>query len=187
MFKLKTKGFTLIELLVVIAIIAILAILIIVGLNASRSRARDSRRKQDLRSVQTGLAIYYDNEDMYPFAYLGEEIWQYSNHDGKYGLEDVAKEMDFQSGVLPHDPFHINSPGTCNNLPSPYSYKSCDYGYRIGFDISWNELTDGYVLGARLESGDKPPGEGATKCDDASVYNYCISDYVEGMILRPVY
>lgn len=62
----KRKGFTLIELLVVIAIIGILAAMILVAVSGARAKARDSRRKSDLRSFKSALAQYFTDNDAYP-------------------------------------------------------------------------------------------------------------------------
>ena len=58
--KCVQKGFTLIELLVVIAIIGLLTSIVLVSMQGSRTKARDSRRIQDLDQIRTALNLYYD-------------------------------------------------------------------------------------------------------------------------------
>src|SRR6266850_8310883 len=60
------SGFTLIELLVVIAIIGILSAIGLVSLGTAREKARDSKRQNDLASVRTALALYFDDSNSYP-------------------------------------------------------------------------------------------------------------------------
>jgi type II secretion system protein G len=62
----KKRGFTLIELLVVIAIIGTLATIVMVSLNTARSKARDTRRAADLKSIALALEMYYDAVGSYP-------------------------------------------------------------------------------------------------------------------------
>jgi general secretion pathway protein G len=52
------KGFTLIELLVVIMIIGILASFLMANYVGIRERARDAKRKADLRQLQTAFELY---------------------------------------------------------------------------------------------------------------------------------
>jgi prepilin-type N-terminal cleavage/methylation domain-containing protein len=71
--KLK-KGFTLIELLVVISIIGILATIVAANLNSARARARDLKRKQELRELQSSLQLYYNTYQAFPTAASGRYI-----------------------------------------------------------------------------------------------------------------
>lgn len=65
-YKKDQKGFSLIELLVVIAIIGILTTLITSNLSQAQQRARDGRRKSDLRVIAQGLEMYYSQNNTYP-------------------------------------------------------------------------------------------------------------------------
>jgi len=62
----KKTGFTLIELLVVIAIIGLLASIVMVSLNSARTKARDTKRKAELKQIATALEMYYDAYGRYP-------------------------------------------------------------------------------------------------------------------------
>lgn len=62
----KQKGFTLLELLIVVVIIGILLLLVMPNLVSGPARARDSRRKADLSSIQRGLEQYYNDNSNYP-------------------------------------------------------------------------------------------------------------------------
>jgi len=69
--KSKTgAGFTLVEILVVIGILGILATALIVIINPTLQiqRSRDSRRKADLKQIQTGLELYRADIGSYPAA-----------------------------------------------------------------------------------------------------------------------
>lgn len=61
----KQKGFTLIELLVVISIIGLLSTLAVVSLGNARTKARDAKRKSDIKQVSTALELYNANNGGY--------------------------------------------------------------------------------------------------------------------------
>ncbi|MFZ5845374.1 MAG: prepilin-type N-terminal cleavage/methylation domain-containing protein [Patescibacteria group bacterium] len=67
-FKVQSwRGFTLMELLIVIAIIGILIAVGTVSYSSAQKKSRDSRRMQDLKSVQNAWEQYYaDNSGNYP-------------------------------------------------------------------------------------------------------------------------
>jgi len=64
--KKNANAFTLVELLVVVSIIGVLTTLVAANLNSARERARDAQRKSDLRSIQTALRLYYNDNGEYP-------------------------------------------------------------------------------------------------------------------------
>lgn len=54
----ESNGFTLIELLIAISIVAVISAVGLVSFSTSQEKARDARRKQDLRSIKTALELY---------------------------------------------------------------------------------------------------------------------------------
>lgn len=64
--KIYKKAFTLIEMLIVIVIIGILASALIPRLQAVQARARDSKRKVDLRTIYNANEIYFLDVGKYP-------------------------------------------------------------------------------------------------------------------------
>src|SRR3989344_4587905 len=57
----SSGGFSLIELLIVITIIGVLSSIVLSSLSNSRSRAYDSKIKQQLNSFRTAAELYYDS------------------------------------------------------------------------------------------------------------------------------
>jgi prepilin-type N-terminal cleavage/methylation domain-containing protein len=55
------RGFTLIELLVVIAIIGLLSTVIAAPINEARKKGRDAKKIADLRSINTAIQLYADD------------------------------------------------------------------------------------------------------------------------------
>ena len=124
--KTKTRGFTLIELLVVIAIIGLLASVVMASLNSARAKARDARRRADLRQVATALEMYYDTNNAYPST---GGVW-YGNCGsyGSYGTSGASGYIPNLAptymSVLPLDPKY-NGSGGC------YLYNSNGTDYKL--------------------------------------------------------
>ncbi len=60
------RAFTLIELLIVVAIIAILAAIAVPNFLEAQVRAKVSRCKADMRTLATGLEVYFVDNNQYP-------------------------------------------------------------------------------------------------------------------------
>ncbi|HBP50947.1 MAG: General secretion pathway protein G [Candidatus Shapirobacteria bacterium GW2011_GWE1_38_10] len=63
------KAFTLFELLVSISIIGILVAVASTSYSGAQKKARDSRRMEDLNSIQKALELYYSTNPTSPFTY----------------------------------------------------------------------------------------------------------------------
>jgi len=103
----KQRAFTLIELLVVIAIIGILASLVIVSLSGARSKATDTKYKNNLRTLTGALEQYsldQSNPSDYPAnavagtdeavtaANLGTELNSYLGQAGSSAAWDFSSQ-----------------------------------------------------------------------------------------------
>ncbi|MBP9669996.1 type II secretion system protein [Candidatus Woesebacteria bacterium] len=124
-------GFTLIELLIVIAIVGILTALITTNLQGARSRARDVRRKSDLRSIEQALRLYYNDAKGYPLSDSSYEIIGCDGSTCSWGDAFQSTNSVYMSS-LPIDPSSSNS-SVIN-----YKYLSTD--------------SDEYLLVATLEN-----------------------------------
>ncbi len=111
--KKSHRGFTLIELLIVIAIIAILTGLLFSNFSGARERARDTRRKSDLKQMQTALQLYNNDFNTFPLAGNGATI----AGCGASGTSTCAWGSSFSAGsptavymgALPQDPVNSGS------------------------------------------------------------------------------
>ena len=63
--KKNQKGFTLIELLVVIAIIGILSSVVLVGVNSTRTKAKDARMINNMTQIRNEGEMFYDTNSTY--------------------------------------------------------------------------------------------------------------------------
>jgi len=62
----KQRGFTLIELVVVLAILAVINAFLFSSFSGSQKKARDNRRKADIKSVHSALEYFYFYNGFYP-------------------------------------------------------------------------------------------------------------------------
>lgn len=90
------KGFSLVELLVVITIIAVLSVTAFVALGGQTAKAKNSKRMQDLGTIQSALEIYAIAKDSrYPASGdLGSELTP--KYLSKL-LNDPSKDIDGNS------------------------------------------------------------------------------------------
>ncbi len=140
------KGFTLIELLVVIAIIGILSAVGLIALNGAREKARDSKRKSDLNSIRTALALYYDTANSYPDSGngAGAVAWNGGADPGATwesatnGANIAGALVTDYVGALPQPPRNTDVSGGTTE----------QFGYWYGASLA----NDHYTLATTLEN-----------------------------------
>lgn len=78
--KKRDQGFTIVELLIVIVVIGILALLVITTYAGIQSKARNSKRQTDLKSLQTQIEAFFSQNGYYPSnGDLNGSAWRAAN------------------------------------------------------------------------------------------------------------
>ncbi len=126
-------GFTLIELLVVISIIGLLSSIVLTSVNSARAKARDARRRADIKQVQTALEFYYDTNNAYPS--IGTD-------DVGYLISGLAGPLAQYLSIIPTDPGngwhayqYVRGPVGNNSYGLWVRYESTGY-CRVGVNIN---------------------------------------------------
>ncbi|OGI64782.1 hypothetical protein A2642_03725 [Candidatus Nomurabacteria bacterium RIFCSPHIGHO2_01_FULL_39_10] len=133
------SGFTLIELLVVIAIISLLSSVVMASLNSARIKARDAKRKVELKQIVSALELYYNEYGAYPpfrpsnTCGGNREDWANSICTDSNWLSTDPNFLKYISSV-PRDPVNkINSPPSPQADNSPWWFAN-SYTYGVSAD-----------------------------------------------------
>lgn len=141
----NSRGFTLIELLIVISIIGILVATGTYSWGAAQIKARDNRRKTDIKAIQQALEVYYQTKGFYPPSngsgspYPGlwcapirntssEEIYQRVKNELEASFINKVPEDPVYKGDNFHNYYYrISSPGNYILLASLENSKDPEY------------------------------------------------------------
>jgi type II secretion system protein G len=130
-------GFTLIELLVVVAIVGLLATIATIAISSASKKARDTKRKADLKTIQKALDTYYQENGAYPSTGGSGNWWgtcaSYGNHDVSGPNGYVPGLAPAYIGKLPTDPRGKAAPAACggNDSAACYLYTSTGADYKL--------------------------------------------------------
>ena len=132
------RGFTLVEVLVTVAIISLLSAIGLQSFQAAQGRARDSKRKSDLRDLQKAIQLYYQDNKSYPVTSTTSVVWYGSEPGNLYSDNGGNWIPGLVSGgyipQLPRDPkggFSTNPWGNCTGLKRSYLYYSNGIDYKL--------------------------------------------------------
>lgn len=146
-------GFTLIELLVVIAILGILVAITILAYSGSQGKARDARRKADLRSIQVALEQYYNDYKRYPITGVG--VWVYSSASAPW-ISDAGSGIPIPFGSPYMNSVPVDPENGQSVAPADANYGSYVYSY-------YSANGQGYILVAHLENTTDPQAPASLK------------------------
>ncbi|MBI4157248.1 type II secretion system protein [Candidatus Woesebacteria bacterium] len=154
----RNSGFTLIELLVVMVIMGILSAVGLNTYNSSQVRARDAKRKTDLKLIASALERYRSQESVktYPFPQWApcpsSVNWSCSNSTSNPWIFGLAPNY---MAKMPQDPKQESgAPCGIPVVSTSYNTAKFVYGYRS---------IDGhrFVLTAKLENQKDKDGKNA--------------------------
>ncbi len=154
----QQKSFTLIELLVVIAIIGLLSSIVLVSLSGARAKARDAKRKQEIRQMMMALELYYADHEEYPAsggASSPNGGWSNSGDSSWDALQTKLAEYI----TLPLDPINDTTGWSGGG-----KYNYCFFSRGYGCPYQW------YMIVYKLEKPDID-SPGVTACD-GHYFNY---------------
>lgn len=158
-----------IELLVACTILAILTTMVAMNVNGSLAKARDSKRKEGLRQIVTGLNLYYNVTNMYPPS-AGSTSWPpdfdnpaiQNNIAGCGSISPAPSECSW-GGIWEQDGVNFMPKIPQDPQGKPYYYRRSGGG-RLS-----------YILGAELERTSDPDiSQSHTLCHDEDEGYYLI-------------
>lgn len=169
----KNFGFTLIELLVVISIIGLLSTLAMVVLNDARIKARDVKRKHDLRQIAKAIELYRNNNNGdYPLSPNDTNIENYilssSNFwDSFLSVEMPNMPLDPKNGKLIPNVFTPTAPGNpFDRFQYLYLEPTAEWGGFVNLNPNSGQDSN-YMLLAPLEQ----PKNNVPDCDGKIIWS----------------
>jgi prepilin-type N-terminal cleavage/methylation domain-containing protein len=121
----RARGFTIVELLIVIVVIGILAAITIVAYNGIQTRARDTIRIHDVKSLQSTVEAYYATNGSYPLPAGGSMVW--TGNCSNFGTKSTY--ITNVSDILATQPLDPKWPAPTTS--KCYLYKSDGVNYMI--------------------------------------------------------
>lgn len=155
-------GITKIEVLIVGLIIGLLGLMAVVAVSSARQRTRDAVRLSDVRQVQVGLELYFNDSNSFPVAVdeisLGEVSTICLGESG-FSASCVSEQETVYLEIVPSPPTAgLTGKSSCENSNNGYCYTGGEGGYRVQFELENNNSLLGLEKGLNCatETGLEP-------------------------------
>jgi len=105
--KKVTAGFSVMELLIAVSIIGILSAVLYANLSEGSAESRDVQRRSDLRTLQSAIELYKNDNGRYPEGCNGPGVWSSqkgSGYDCSSGSQYIVGLAPKYIPTLPKDP-----------------------------------------------------------------------------------
>ena len=169
------KAVSWVEWLVIGLLVGLLGLLAIWAISSARTMARDAVRLSDIRQVQTGLELYFNDHNTYPEVTgvlpLGQATTFCLGDDGFSGDCNASGMLYLETVAMPPSAGLRHS--TCDTVEDAYCYIGAEANYRIQFELEKDQPLLGLEKGLNcatetgLEAGvcDLPVGFEVTEED----------------------
>ena len=150
-----------IELLIVGLIVGVLGIMAVIAVSSARSAARDAIRLSDIRQVQAGVELYFNDTNEYPhsddYIPLGSSATTCLSNEGFLSTCLSSNTVYLQAiGATPQQ--GLGEDVACFGVANAYCYTARKSEYRIEFELENNNPLLELVAGTNcaMESGLEP-------------------------------
>jgi len=174
----KKLGITKIEALIIALIIGLLGIMAVVAVSTARSRTRDAIRLSDVRQMQAGLELYFNDFNMYPATEglaLGTASTFCLSEKGFASSCVPSVETVYLEAVPATPSSGLKGMSACGQQKNAYCYVGNNGEYRLYFELENPNPLLGLTKGLNcatefgLEGGSCPPLEVPFSSEEADL------------------
>jgi len=163
-------GMTKIELLVIGLIVGLLGLMAVIAVSSARSGMRDAVRLSNVREIQAGLELYFNESNSYPktdsYIALGESS---ARCLGAVGFNSVCDSGSVFLEVITSPPEGgLDELSSCETYTNSYCYAGSEIGYSVQFEIERDNALLGLTKGLNCAT-EEGVTEGACEAVEASL------------------
>lgn len=157
------QGVTKIEILVIALVVGVLGLLAVYAVSSARSQTRDAVRISDVRQIQAGLELRFNDVNEYPewheYFVLGEPATSCLSDTG-FAASCSSGSQTVYLEVVPATPSGgLKEQVSCSNVNNAYCYIGANGEYRLEFELENNNRILGLQKGVNCATaGGLQPG-----------------------------